>query len=96
MLHRLTSAFPTAVALAGASLSPLTAQVVDRPPSGPFIIPQPVRVVPQSGTFAIDAETRIGVSDPSDEELLALAEYMARIVFATVGIQVPVLHPEDA
>jgi hexosaminidase len=58
--------------------------------TGYHVIPLPRQVTPRSGSFWVDQSTIIALSNPSDEELLYLGQYGARMIADAVGIQIPV------
>jgi hexosaminidase len=55
------------------------------------IIPQPVKLTPQNGSFAIGKDTRIFV-DPKNEELRKIGEYLARNIAEKTGMQPAVVQ----
>ncbi|MHC2992321.1 beta-N-acetylhexosaminidase [Pontibacter sp. HJ8] len=55
------------------------------------IIPQPVKLVQQSGSFAIGKETRIFV-DPKNVELRNIGEYLAKHIQKMTGVQPAVIQ----
>lgn len=54
------------------------------------VIPLPRRLIPRSGSFRVDQSTIIALSNPSDNELLALGEYGAGMIADAVGIQIEI------
>ncbi|PVY43740.1 glycoside hydrolase family 20 protein [Pontibacter virosus] len=55
------------------------------------IIPQPVKMTQQSGSFALGKDTRIFV-DPKNDELRKIGEYLAKSLQETTGLQPAVLQ----
>jgi len=54
------------------------------------VIPLPRQLIPKSGAFRVDQSTTIVLSNPSDNELLALGEYGAGMIADAVGIRIEV------
>lgn len=69
-----------------AACAPSLLEVADRYP----LVPAPRELEPRSGEFLLDAETTIHLSDPSDAELLHLADSWADPVRAATGLPLPV------
>ncbi|PKV62931.1 glycoside hydrolase family 20 protein [Pontibacter ramchanderi] len=55
------------------------------------IIPQPVKLTQQSGSFALGKETKI-IVDPKNDELRKIGEYLAKHLQETAGLQPTVLQ----
>ncbi len=47
------------------------------------VMPRPARLVPRPGTFSLEAEPTIRLSDPTDPELLALGEFATDLLGAS-------------
>ncbi|MFQ5570214.1 MAG: beta-N-acetylhexosaminidase [Rhodothermales bacterium] len=58
--------------------------------AGIDVIPRPQNIVPGSGEFVLNANTQIVLSDPSNEELAALAAFWADMLRGATGFDLPV------
>ncbi len=54
------------------------------------IVPFPEHISPGVGEFQLNGDTRILLSDPADVEMRALGAYAADLLYATLGVTVPV------
>ena len=74
----------------GSGLAPAWAQPAAGSPAPLALIPQPVRVVPGSGRFAIGPDTRIYVGTRS-EELRRIGQELSEDIRRVTGVAVPVV-----
>lgn len=58
------------------------------------LIPKPVSVTPDEGTFELTAESQIYV-DPSNDEVLAIGHYLADQIKSETGFEIAVITGED-
>ena len=61
----------------------------------PAVVPLPAQMEVGRGTFALDDDTRITLSDPADTELRRLAEVWAQPVRAASGLDLPITDETD-
>ncbi len=79
-----------AALLAVGSLAPAHGQQTTPGPPGIAVIPQPARLVPGSGRFAITPETRIYVG-PQNEELRRIGQSLSQEIARATGVRPPVV-----
>jgi hexosaminidase len=90
-MKKLTVALAATLSLAG--LAPARSQQAPAGPNSPAgiaIIPQPVRVVPGAGSFAITPETKIYVG-PKNEELRRIGQSLSADIGRATGTTPPVV-----
>jgi hexosaminidase len=73
---------------------PLTAQMASQnaEASDYAVVPRPARVAVRAGTFTVNADTRIALSDPANAELRNIAEQLAASMYAAAGVK-PAVAP---
>ncbi|HET9505678.1 MAG TPA: family 20 glycosylhydrolase [Hymenobacter sp.] len=76
---------------AGANLAPAYAQQAPADQPGIAIIPQPVRLMPGTGSFAITAATKIFVG-PKNEELRRIGQRLSQEILRATGVQPAVVQ----
>ncbi|WP_018479437.1 beta-N-acetylhexosaminidase [Pontibacter roseus] len=84
----LTLALTMACAAGIAGLTPVLAQVK---PESLALIPQPVKLTTQQGSFPLQASTKIYV-DPKNEDLLRVGQFLAQNIEQASGIKPEVLQ----
>ncbi|QKG57760.1 family 20 glycosylhydrolase [Hymenobacter sp. BRD128] len=85
-----TLAAALAAVLSVGGLAPAHSQQVPASPAGIAIIPQPVRLVPGTGSFAITPATRIYVG-PKNDELRRIGQSLSEEISRATGVVPPVV-----
>jgi hexosaminidase len=82
-----------AAVAAALSLGSTTASAQQAPasPKSIAIIPQPVRLTPGTGSFALTADTKIYVG-PKNDELRRIGQSLSQEIARATGVQVPVVQ----
>jgi hexosaminidase len=79
-----------AAALSLGGLAPAYGQQATASPAGIAVIPQPVRLVPGTGRFAITPETKIYVG-PKNDELRRIGQSLSEEIGRATGVKPPVV-----
>jgi hexosaminidase len=88
MKRNLWAAVAAVLSLGGTTAS---AQQAPASPKSIAIIPQPVRLTPGTGSFALTADTKIYVG-PKNDELRRIGQSLSQEIARATGVQVPVVQ----
>jgi len=88
MKRNLWAAVAAVLSLGGTAAS---AQQAPASPKSIAIIPQPVRLTPGTGSFALTADTKIYVG-PKNDELRRIGQSLSQEIARATGVQVPVVQ----
>lgn len=81
--------YAAVLSLSSVALAALVAIGCETAGDAPSLIPAPEHLELRTGAFALEAGTRLVVSDPADDELVRLADLVADEIRAATGLGVP-------